>query len=102
MAAKESTKVATALVKVANPVGIVADVAQAGLELTGNKEVGKAVGKYGNIASGAMMGAAVGGPVGAAVGALGGFAIWGIGEVVGGLVGRMIGSDPTDMGDKDK
>ena len=43
------------------------------------------VGVTGNIASGAMLGS-VAGPPGAAVGALGGFVVWGVGEVIGELV----------------
>ena len=66
----------------ANPVGIVADVAQAGLEMTGNKEVGKAVGATGNVASAAAIGFTTGGPVGAAVGAAAGLAFWGAGEML--------------------
>ena len=69
-----------------NPVGIVADVAQAGFELAGYEKVGKQVGKGGNVISGAVIGAAVAGPPGAVLGAAGGFIIWGIGEVVGGVV----------------
>ena len=77
------TNTGKSMLKVANPVGYVADVAQVGLELTGNKEAGQAVGAIGNVASGAMTGMAVGGPVGAAVGALAGFGIWGAGEYAG-------------------
>ena len=92
VATKESAKAGSKLlVKVANPLGIVADVAQAGLEVAGMEETGKKVGKYGNIASGVMIGAAVGGPPGAVFGAVGGFAVWGVGEIVGGLIGMAIG-----------
>ena len=76
--------------KYATPLGVGADLAQAGLEWTGHKEVGKAVGVTGNIASGALMGAPFG-PPGAALGALGGFVMWGAGEVIGGLVERAFG-----------
>ena len=87
-AAKQGTKaVATGLVKAANPVGIVADIAQASLEHMGMEEVGKKVGMTGNIAAGAMLGS-VGGPPGAAVGALGGFLVWGVGEAVGRVIDR--------------
>ena len=75
----------------ANPVGFASDLAQAGLEVAGYKEEGKMVGKCGNIVSGAMMGGVIAGPPGAAVGALAGFAVWGVGEVVGGLVDRAFG-----------
>ena len=89
---KQSTKVASkSLVKVANPLGIGADVVQAGFEMAGMEETGKKVGKYGNIASGVMVGAAVGGPPGAVIGAAGGFVLWGAGEVAGSLMGRAIG-----------
>ena len=84
--AKEGAKTtATGLVKAVNPVGIGADIAQAGLEYMGMEEVGKAVGMAGNIAAGAMLGS-VGGPPGAVVGALGGFLVWGAGEVVGSVI----------------
>ena len=75
----------------ANPVGYASDLAQAVLEYYGYKEEGKMVGKYGNIVSGAMMGGVIAGPPGAAVGALAGFAVWGVGEVIGGLVDRAFG-----------
>ena len=70
----------------------VADLAQAQarLEWAGHKDVGKAVGVTGNIAAGALMGAPFGRP-GLALGALGGFMMWGAGEVVGGLVDRAFG-----------
>lgn len=91
IAAKVVTKqVAKVVIKAANPLGIVADVAQAGLEVAGRKETGKKVGKYGNIASGAMMGGVVAGPPGAVFGAAFGFALWGTGEIVGNLIGRVI------------
>ena len=96
VAAKKTSKVAVgqiakSVTKYATPLGIGADMAQAGLEWAGHKEVGKAVGITGNIASGALMGAPFG-PPGAVLGALGGFAIWGAGEVIGGLVGRAFGN----------
>lgn len=47
------------------------------------------VGAAGNMAAGAMLGA-VGGPPGVALGVVGGFFLWGIGEVTGGLVNRVI------------
>ena len=74
----------------ANPVGILSDVAQAGLEMAGKKEAGKAVGAAGNIASGAMTGFVIGGPVGAGVGAAAGYGVWFLGEVVGELFERAI------------
>ena len=96
-AAKKITKqVATQGVKgmakaAIHPVGIGADVAQAGLEYMGYEDAGKTVGAGGNVLSGALIGATVGGPPGAAVGALGGFVIWLGGEVAGGLVERAFG-----------
>ena len=51
----------------------------------GYEKAGKAVGMTGNMAAGAMFGA-VGGPPGVVLGAIGGFALWGVGEVTGGLV----------------
>ena len=80
------------VVKAANPVGIAADVIQAGCELYGYEKVGKQIGMGGNIAAGAMMGS-VGGPAGAVVGALGGLLIWGAGEVVGGVIERVFSND---------
>ena len=75
----------------ANPVGIVSDIAQGGLEYLGYKEEGKTVGKYGNIASGAMIGGVAAGPPGAAVGALAGFGVWVAGEAAGAVVDWMFG-----------
>lgn len=91
--AKTAAKVGTkSLIKTAaNPVGIISDLAQGGLEYAGYKEKGKKVGKYGNIVSGAMIGGVAAGPPGAAVGALVGFGVWGAGEVVGGVVDWMFG-----------
>lgn len=77
------------LVKMTNPMAIAADIAQAGLEVTGHKEAGKAVGASGNIAAGAILGS-VAGPPGAAVGALGGLAVWVLGEGVGYVIERVI------------
>ena len=82
-AASQSVK---AVLMVSNPAGFVADVAQLGCEVTGNKAVGKQVGLWGNIATGAATGGLVGGVVGAPVGALLGFASWAIGEAVGNAV----------------
>ena len=66
-----------------NPVGIVADLTQEGLEMAGYKKEGKIVGKVGNIGSGALVGFMAGGPFGAAIGALTGAVIWSAGEVAG-------------------
>lgn len=95
IAAKKTSKMAVGQIaksatKYATPLGVGADLAQAGLELLGYKEVGKAFGVTGNIASGALMGAPFG-PPGVALGALVGFVTWGGGEVVGGLVDRAFG-----------
>ena len=88
-AAKVGTK--SAIKVAANPVGIVSDFAQGGLEYAGYKKAGKAVGKYGNIASGAMIGGVAAGPPGAAVGALAGFGVWVAGEATGAVVDWMFG-----------
>ena len=72
----------------ATGVGLVADLAQAGLEYYGYEKTGKTVGASGNIASGALFGATIGGPPGAAIGALGGFLVWGTGEVVGKVIDK--------------
>lgn len=92
-AAKTAAKVGTksAIKVAANPVGIVSDLAQGGLEYAGYKKAGKAVGKYGNIASGAMIGGVAAGPPGAAVGALAGFGVWVAGEATGAVVDWMFG-----------
>lgn len=93
LAARTTTRVVArgvgkvALKSVSNPIGIVADMAQAGLELTGNEKAGKTVGLAGNAGGGAVAGLAVGGPLGAAVGAVAGTSVWLVGELVGGLFG---------------
>ena len=74
----------------ATGVGLVADLAQAGLEYYGYEKTGKTVGASGNIASGALFGATIGGPPGAAIGALGGFVIWGTGEFVGKFIDKSL------------
>lgn len=79
---------AKSLAKVTNPMAIVADVAQAGLEMAGHKEAGKAVGASGNIAAGAILGS-VAGPPGAAVGAMAGLGVWALGEGVGYVIGKL-------------
>ena len=79
---------------VANPISIVADVAQAGFEICGYKKVGKTVGATGNIVGGAVAGS-IAGPPGAAVGAVVGLGIWMTGEVVGGLVKKAFGDGST-------
>lgn len=84
------TGVKAAFKTVANPVGILSDVGQAYFEATGREELGKNIGKVGNVTSGAMMGFAVGGPVGAAVGASVGGLLWVTGEVAGKLFDRAI------------
>ena len=86
-AAKAGTK--SFIKTAANPVGIISDLAQGGLEYAGYKEEGKTVGVCGNIASGAMIGGVAAGPPGAAVGALAGFGVWVAGEAVGVVVDWM-------------
>ncbi len=80
-----------ALKGAAMPVGVAADIAQAGLEIAGYEEAGKKVGKVGNIAAGAMLGFTLGGPAGAGVGAAGGALLWVGGQIVGNVFERMIG-----------
>lgn len=82
-AGKVASQSVKTVLKFTNPAGMVVDVAQAGLEVTGHREIGKTVGMWGNIGTGAVAGAALGGPVGAPVGALVGFGTWVIGEAVG-------------------
>ena len=77
-----SQSLKTAL-NIANPAGMVADVAQFGLEMTGHKEIGKNVGLWGNIGTGVMAGGVVGGPVGVPIGALVGLGTWLVGEAAG-------------------
>lgn len=89
LAASTATKAAVtgvtkvALKSISNPAGAVADLAQAGLELAGHKEVGKKVGFTGNAGGGAVAGFMVAGPVGAGLGAAAGTTVWFVGEVVG-------------------
>ena len=91
-AAKTAAKVGTkSFIKTAAGIGLISDLAQGGLEYAGYKEEGKAVGKYGNIVSGAMIGGATAGPPGAAVGALAGFGLWVAGEATGAVVDWMFG-----------
>ena len=69
---------------------MVADLAQFGLEATGHKSIGKKVGLWGNIGTGAGTGAVIGGPLGATVGALVGLGTWIIGEGVGRAVEKTL------------
>ena len=87
--AKYSTKVVTAAV---NPVGKVADLAQTGLEITGHKKAGQAVGVGGNMTIGAIAGGTVGGPPGALIGAAVASGVWVFGEVAGAAVGAATGT----------
>ena len=82
-AGKAASQTAKTFLKFTNPAGMVVDVAQAGLEITGHREIGKKLGMWGNVGTGAVAGAAVGGPLGAPIGALVGFGTWMIGEAVG-------------------
>ena len=75
----------------ANPIGVVADVAQAGLEVAGYEKAAKPVGGAGNVIGGAIMGAVVGGPVGAAVGGAVAGGIWAATEIGAWGIGRLAG-----------
>lgn len=75
--------VAKRALQAGNIIGIVADVAQVGLELAGYEKAGKAVGLSGNVASGALTGFALAGPAGAAVGAVLGAGLWAGAEWIG-------------------
>ena len=94
---KVAVKAGPALVKAATPIGIVADVAQIGLEVEGHKKIGKTVGATGNMASMAIVGAVVGSPlggpvgstVGAGVGATVGLTLWAVGEGIGWLTDKI-------------
>ena len=79
------------VVSAANPVGLVADVTQMGLEITGHETAGKVVGATGQMASCAMTGFVLGGPIGAGIGAAAGYSLWKGGEVIGDTVGWMFG-----------
>ena len=72
-----------------NGIGIAADIIQSILEWKGYKKTGKAVGLLGNVAVGAVVGGITGGPIGAVVGGVGGLAVWGIGEIIGGIINRL-------------
>ena len=89
-AGKAASQTVKTVLKFTTVTGMVADVAQAGLEATGHKQIGQNVGKWGNIGTGAMAGAAVAGPVGAPIGALAGFGTWLIGEAAGQAVEHML------------
>ena len=82
-AGKVASQSVKTVLKFTNPAGMLADAAQVGLEVTGHKDIGKQVGLWGNIGTGAMAGTVVGGPVGAPIGALVGLGTWVIGEAVG-------------------
>ena len=63
--------------------GVVADLAQSGLQMAGYEETGKAVDAMGNIFSGVMTGFSIGGPAGAVVGGAAGLGLWTGGETIG-------------------
>ena len=85
--ARYATKVVTAAV---NPFGIIPDLVQAGLEIKGHQEAGKAVGVGGNMINGAIAGGIVGGPPGAIIGAAVSGGVWVFGEAIGGTVGGAV------------
>lgn len=85
------------LAKATNPVGSVSDISQSGLEVAGYKKTGKAVGAIGNVISGAMTGFACGGPYGAVAGGIAGFAVWTLGEGVGMLTSKLLGTRKEDI-----
>ena len=88
--ASQSAKIAF---KYSNPAGLAADIAQCGLEVVGYNKVGKKVGLWGNIATGAATGGMLTGPawpVGATLGALVGLGTWCIGEGVGHAVEKAL------------
>lgn len=71
----------TTIKSAATSIGVVADFAQAGLEIAGYREAGRYVGASGNVVSGVAVGFAVGGPVGAGIGAAAGYGVWFAGEL---------------------
>ena len=79
---------AKSLAKMTNPMAFGADVAQAGLEMAGYNEAGKAVGASGNVVAGAILGS-VAGPPGAVAGAAAGLGVWLLGEGVGYVFGKL-------------
>ena len=88
--AKKAAAQSAKFLSKANPIGLAADVAQAGLEIAGYKREGKAVGATGNIVGGAMLGS-VAGPPGAVVGAAVGAAVWVLGEGIGYAIDELLG-----------
>ena len=70
---------------------VITDFIQLGLEVTGYKELGATVGKWGNIGIGAIAGGMIDGFVsGAPLGALVGFGIWVIGEAFGKVIDKTL------------
>jgi hypothetical protein len=82
-----AAEVAKSMVVTGNILGVIADVAQTGLELCGHKGAGVGVGATGNIGSGALTGFALGWSAGALIGSVAGAWLWLIGEA-----GRLIRS----------
>ena len=71
--------------------GIVADLAQAGLEVTGHKKAGKAIEVRGNVTFGAIAGGTVGGPPGAIIGgAVAAGGVWVFDEIASTAVGAAV------------
>lgn len=71
------------LIKCTNPLAITADVAQSVLEVSGNGQLGKYVGLWGNVISVIMIGLAYKERERAISVATGGLIVWVAGEVVG-------------------
>ena len=90
LGAKSSSRGVKALAKVGNPATLAVDVVQTGLEVTGHKEAGVAVGFLGSVGVGAVTGFACGGPVGAVIGSVTGLGSWIVGELVGEAVDKTL------------
>ena len=88
--AKGSSRGVKTLRTVGNPATLAVDVVQTGLELTGHRKAGVAVGFLGNTGVGAVTGFMVGGPVGAIVGGATCLASWAVGEMVGAAVDKTL------------
>lgn len=88
--AKGTSRGVKALRTVGNPATLAVDVVQTGLEITGHKKAGVAVGFLGNTGVGAVTGFMVGGPVGAFIGGAACFGSWAVGEIVGATLGAAV------------
>ena len=83
----------TILIEHSYQAGLVADLIQSGLEVAGYRQVGKQVGLWGNIVTGAVTGYLLTGPnciVRIFIGALVGFILWIIGQLTGQIMNDIL------------